>query len=443
MYGEGMDKEAVIREYHRQIFKKCVILAICIVAIILFAGLFSLSVYKGISITEAYEIIWNHIMGNTYEPRSQYWWADRYIWNTAMPHVVAAILAGASLAVCGTLMQALMGNPLADPYSTGISSGACFGAVTAIIVGVSFAGVAGELGIVSNAFLGALIPAGLIILISARIRMTPATLILLGTAVSYFFNSMITYLMVTTDADTLKSAYMWQIGNLDGMTWSYIPLMLIVTVIGSIFVMLMANKLNVMSLGDNSATSLGIDVQRFRTISLIVMAFMTAAIVAFTGIIGFVGLVAPHLVRLVVGSDNKFVMPISMAVGALILLIADYVAFQLSNIPVGVIMSIIGSPVFLALIIFHTRKRGVLYRWPTTPASRSSTRQPTGSACCGYCHSSYWRQRPSSSRWDSGCTRYRWWTPSWCSSTTSSGTRWTPGTTCTSGTPGCPAPSAR
>ena len=396
MYGEGMDKEAVIREYHRQIFKKCVILAICIVAIILFAGLFSLSVYKGISITEAYEIIWNHIMGNTYEPRSQYWWADRYIWNTAMPHVVAAILAGASLAICGTLMQAIMGNPLADPYSTGISSGACFGAVAAIVVGVSFAGVAGELGIVSNAFIGALIPAGLIILISSRIRMTPATLILLGTAVSYFFNSMITYLMVTTDADTLKAAYMWQIGSLDGMTWSYIPLMLIITIVGTIFVMLMANKLNVMSLGENSATSLGIDVQRFRTISLVIMAFMTAAIVAFTGIIGFVGLVAPHLVRLVVGSDNKFVMPISMAVGALLLLMADYAAFLLSNIPVGVIMSIIGSPVFLALIIFHTRKRGVLYRWGTTRRSRSSTLPPTGSACSGSWRSSSSLPRGSS-----------------------------------------------
>ena len=362
MYDEArMDKQSVIQEYHRQIFKKIMILVVCIIGIVLFVGLFSLSVYDNISITEAYEIIWNHIMGNEYEVRSRYWWADRYIWNTAMPHVVAAILAGASLAICGTLMQAIMGNPLADPYSTGISSGACFGAVTAIVIGVSFAGAAGELGIVSNAFIGALVPAGLIILISSRIRMTPATLILLGTAISYFFNSMITYLMVTTDADTLKSAYMWQIGSLDGMSWSYIPLMLIVTIIGTVFVLFMANKLNVMSLGENSATSLGIDVQRFRTISLVVMAFMTAAIVAFTGIIGFVGLVAPHLVRLVVGSDNKFVMPISMAVGALLLLMADYAAFLLSNIPVGVVMSMIGSPVFLVLIIYHTRKRGVLY----------------------------------------------------------------------------------
>ena len=357
----GYDKQSVIEEYHHQIARKMMILVVSIVCIILFVGLFSLSVYNDISFWEAYEIIWNHIIGVKYEPRSQYWWADRFIWNTAMPCILAAILGGASLAICGTLMQSLMGNPLADPYSTGISSGACFGAVAAIIVGVSFATVGGEIGIVTNAFIGSLIPAALIILISSKIRMTPATLILLGTAISYFFNSMITYLMVSTDADTLKSAYLWQIGSLDKIVWSYIPVMLIITVIGVIFVLLMANKLNVMSLGENSATSLGIDVQKFRTICLIIMAFMTASIVAFTGIIGFVGLVAPHLVRLIVGSDNKFVMPISMSVGAMLLLVADYLASILSNIPVGVIMSIIGSPIFLLLIIYHTRKAGVLY----------------------------------------------------------------------------------
>ena len=103
------------------------------------------------------------------------------------------------------------------------------------------------------------------------------------------------------------------------------------------------------------------DVQRFRTACLVLMAIMTAAIVSFTGIIGFVGLVAPHLVRMIIGSDNRFVAPISMVMGALLLLIADYIAFELSNIPVGVVMSIIGSPVFFALIIYQSRKPGVIY----------------------------------------------------------------------------------
>ncbi|WP_400223975.1 FecCD family ABC transporter permease [Methanomethylophilus alvi] len=358
---EGPTKDEVISEYHHLMARRLILLLVCIVGIILFVGLFSLSAYEGISLSDTYHIIWNHICGNEYEKRSLFWWADRYIWNTAIPHALVAIIAGASLAVCGALMQSLMGNPLADPYSTGISSGACFGAVAAIVVGVSFSSVTGEMGIVTNAFIGALIPAMLIIFISERVRMTPATLILLGTAISYFFNSMITYVMVTTDADTLKSAYLWQVGSLDGMTWSSVPLMLAVTIVGSAFVMMATRKLNVMSLGENSAISLGIDVQKFRIICLALMAVMTAAIVSYTGIIGFVGLVAPHIVRLVIGSDNKFVVPISMAVGAFLLLFADYIAYQLSNIPVGVVMSLIGSPVFFILIVLQSRKSGVIY----------------------------------------------------------------------------------
>ncbi len=357
----GMTKERMISEYHKAITKKIVFLILCIMGIVLFVGLLSFANYGDLGLKKTYEIIWNHICGNTYPSDSIEWWADRYIWNTAMPHVVAAIVAGAGLAVCGTMMQSMMTNPLADPYSTGISSGACFGAVAAIIVGATMANISGEMGIVSNAFIGAMIPALLIVFISQRIHMTPATLILLGTAISYFFNSMITYMMVTTDADTLKSAYMWQIGSLDGMSWSSIPLMVIITLFGSAVVMMMTSRLNVMSLGENSAISLGVDIQRFRTYCLMLMAVMTAAIVSFTGIIGFVGLVAPHLVRMVIGSDNRFVAPISMVVGALTLLIADYIAFELSNIPVGVVMSIIGSPVFFALIIYQSRKPGVIY----------------------------------------------------------------------------------
>ena len=355
------DKAGIIREYHHQIFRKVIVFIASVLGIILFVGLFSIDSYPGIDLRDTYEIIWNHIIGNSYEPRSLYWWADRHIWGPAMPHIIVAILAGVSLAVCGTLMQSLMGNPLADPYSTGISSGACFGAVSAIVMGAVVFGFSNQYGIVVNAFIGAMIPALLIIYLSSRIRMTPATLILLGTAISYFFNSLITYMMVTTDADTLKSAYMWQIGSLDGMSWESIPIMLVVTIFGSVFVVFAANKLNVMSLGENSAKSLGIDVQQFRTICLAVMAIMTSVIVAFTGIIGFVGLVSPHIVRLLVGSDNKFVLPISMAFGALLLLVADYLAFQLSNIPVGVVMSVIGSPIFLILIIYHTKSRGAVY----------------------------------------------------------------------------------
>ncbi|MBR2254660.1 MAG: iron ABC transporter permease, partial [Candidatus Methanomethylophilaceae archaeon] len=314
-----------------------------------------------ISLFDSYGIIWDHICGVAHEQRSTEWWADRYIWQTAMPHAVAAIVAGAGLAVCGALMQALMANPLADPYSTGISSGACFGAVSSLVVGSVFSTITSNVGTIGSAFIGAMIPTLLIIILAEKIRMTPATLILMGTAISYFFNSLITYLMISTDADTLKNAYMWQIGHLDGISWGEALPMVVVTIVGSIFVILMASKLNVISLGDASAKSLGLDVRKFRVISLALMSVMTAGIVSFTGIIGFIGLVAPHIVRLILGSDNKFVVPLSMILGALLLLIADYLAYQASELPVGVIMSVIGSPVFFAIIVLQSRRTGVIY----------------------------------------------------------------------------------
>lgn len=360
-HGTSLSKLEVVEEYHHTIARKIALLVVCIIGIIIFVGLFPLSSYDGISIVDSYEIIWNHIIGNPYEPKSLFWWADRFIWNTAMPHVAAGIIAGASLASCGVLMQALMTNPLADPYSTGISSGACFGAVSAIVMGITFSSVTGELGIVTNAFIGAMIPAITIIVLAERIRMTPATLILLGTAISYFFNSMVTYIMVSTDADTLKNAYMWQIGSLDGISWDSIEIMFVITVIGTAFTLYVSKQLNVMSLGESSAISLGLDVHKFRTICLALMAVMTSAIVSFTGILGFVGLVAPHIVRLVIGSDNKFVIPISMTAGAFMLLLSDYVAMQIAEIPVGVVLSIIGSPIFFALIVFQSKRTGAIY----------------------------------------------------------------------------------
>ena len=353
--------EGMIEEYHHLIARRILLLVFCIAGIILFAGLLSITNYPDLTIGKTYELRIKHITGQQDTYTRAEWWADRYIWNTAMPHVVLAILAGASLAVCGTLMQALMGNPLADPYSTGISSGACFGAVSAIIAGTFFAAISGQTGIILNAFLGAMIPAVIIVILASRIKMTPATLILLGTALSYFFNSMITYLMVTTDADNLKSAYLWQIGNLNNVSWSSIPFIAIVTIVGSIIIMGMANKLNIMANGEHTAISLGVDIQNFRTYCLLLMAIMTASIIAYTGIIGFVGLVAPHLVRMIIGGDNKFVIPISMTAGAFIILLADYISYLLSGIPIGVITCLIGSPVFFFLIIWQSKRTGAIY----------------------------------------------------------------------------------
>lgn len=350
-------------DYRRHVLRKIVFISACLVSIIAIIGL-ACNVGQGLSLMETYTLIYNHITGVTYPVRSPTWWQDYFIWNSVMPRIAVAIIAGTSLALGGTIMQSMMANPLAEPYTTGIASGACFGAVAAIVAGVSFSTIAGQYGIVTNAFLFSLIPAFMVILISRYVDASPATLVLVGTAISYFFNAMVTLLMVTTDADTLQAAYLWQVGSLVGVTWADVPLMLIVTVICSVFVMYTARNLNLMTLGDSNAKSLGLNVGQYRTVCMLILSVMVASVISFTGIIGFVGLVAPHIVRLVIGSDNRFVAPASMIVGALILLIADLVARTVSvsnEIPVGVVMAFIGSPIFLLLIVFKKKGYGEVY----------------------------------------------------------------------------------
>lgn len=345
--------------YRAARLRKILLFLFSVAGVILFTGLLSVSVSDNITLSEAYRLIWGHITGVEYPLRSADWWNDRYIWNYSIPSAIGAIIAGAGLAAAGTLMQGILNNPLADPYSTGISSGACLGAVCAIIVGVSLSGGTSEVSIVINAFIGAMVPALIIIVISNRIVLTPATLILMGTAISYFFNSMITFLMVTTDVDKLHTAYIWQIGSLDMISWTNLPIMAAISCVGIVIVMLLSRKLNLLSLGDNSAKSLGLDVESFRTLCLMIMALMTAGIVSFTGILGFIGLVTPHIVRLIIGSDNRFVCPIAMAFSAFLLLAADYLSTAVFNTQVGVIVAMIGSPIFFLLIVLQKKGREI------------------------------------------------------------------------------------
>lgn len=365
---EKTDSEFV-EGYRRKSFRKIALALVCLVILLVVTVYFILTFYPPISASEAIEVIRTHIDGGSYTRRSTMWWADYYMFNTAIPVMLGAIIAGCGLAAAGSLMQAIMNNPLADPYSTGISSGACLGAVASIIVGVSFAS-AGGYGIVVNAFIGAMVPAVIIIILARRIHLTPATLILAGSALSYFFNAMITYLMYSADPDDLQEAYLWQVGNFSNVTLDTLPVMALITIVGSILVFMMSRTLNVMSLGDKNAKALGIDVENFRVLCLLLMAVMTAGIVAFTGILGFVGLVSPHIVRLIVGSDNRFVLPISMLMGATLLVVSEYLAVKVfDDIAVGVVVSLIGSPIFFLLIVGQKKGKG-WYRWQRMPSSR-------------------------------------------------------------------------
>ncbi|MBQ8180030.1 MAG: iron ABC transporter permease [Candidatus Methanomethylophilaceae archaeon] len=351
-------------QYTHHVQRRLIFIAFCTLGVILVAG-FSLTINgRGIGFLECYEYIINHILGTEYPFRSDAWFDDYVLWNTYVPRIVMGILVGCGLAVCGVAMQSLMNNPLADPYTVGISDGACFGAVAAIVTGFSLSSVMGSMGVVTNAFVGGLIPAMIIVLLSSIVRLSPATTILIGVAMSYIFSGLETTIMMTADADTLKEAYLWQIGTLNGMTWErcYIPMIL--TIVGSAFLMYSSKNLNLLSLGDSSAKSLGLNVDQFRTLCMLIVAFLVASLVSFVGVIGFVGLVAPHLVRMLLGGDNKFVMPASMMLGSLFVLFADLLSRVLiypGELRVGLIISMIGAPIFLYMIVRKKKGYGEVF----------------------------------------------------------------------------------
>lgn len=346
--------------YRSYILRKVLFLVLFLGILIVCSGVSLTLGGRDIGFVDSFVKVFKHLIGTTYEQGSPDWWDDFVLWTVRLPRILVAIVVGAALSVCGTVIQSIVKNPLADPYTTGISSGAVFGVAIAMSLGISVVqGTGGDTGATLNAFVFGLIPAVVIIAVSRFRNSTSATIILAGIAMSYLFSALSTLVMLTSSAETLQSIYLWQIGSLDNTTWSSLPFMTAVTVIGTIICIIISNELNVLSAGENTARSLGLDTDGLKTFCLIVVSFMTAAVVSYVGVIGFLGLAAPNIVRLVLGSDNRFIIPASMLVGAAFLVLADTLSrlVTTANIPVGVVMSLIGGPVFLAIILLN--KRGV------------------------------------------------------------------------------------
>ncbi len=316
---------------------------------------------RDLDVATVFDYFIKHLQGVTYEPRSQQAFDDSIVWNYRVPRALFGIISGAGLAISGAIMQSVMKNPLADPYTTGVSSGALFGVAIAITLGFSFggSGIAG-VGTVVNAVLMAMVPVVVILLFSPFFRKSPSTLILAGVAVSYMFNALTSILLVSTDEANLDIVYRWQVGSFTDLSWGSLPLMTISVVVGIAIILPLSNKLNLMSLDDKDAKSLGLNSERLRIVCLVILSFISASIVSYVGIIGFVGLVIPHMVRMIIGSDNRFLIPGSVVLGAFFLTACDIISRALdvqAEVPVGVVTSFIGAPIFLYLII--RQKSGV------------------------------------------------------------------------------------
>lgn len=322
----------------------CVLLAFAALGISLSFGKYDIGFF------ESYGIVIDHIMGR--EPADSM--KDMIVWNLRLPRAVMALATGAGLAVGGAAMQSMMRNPLADPYTIGVSSGASLGATLFIVLGISLLPFLDQqASTVVNAFVFSLIPVAVILFVTRFRKTTPTMMILSGIAVMYIFSATTQLIMLTADPDSLAAAYEWNVGTLGKAKWTNIWFVIAASAVGIVFLSFMSKDLNVMSAGDRCAKSLGVDSNRVRLVCMFVIAVVTATIVSFTGTIGFVGLISPHVVRIFLGSDNRFLIPASAAFGGLLLILADCAAKVAgpTGLPVGVITALIGGPLFLALLI--------------------------------------------------------------------------------------------
>jgi cobalamin transport system permease protein len=284
--------------------------------------------------------------------------SDVLILQIRLPRVVLAALVGASLAGAGSLYQALFRNPLADPYILGVSSGAGLGAMLALVMTAS-ATAARFTAVPLTAFAGALITMIVVVqLASIGGRIEAASLLLAGVALSYTLAAITSFVMVVSHEKMAEIVY-WMMGGLGSASWAYVAMITPMFVLGIIVPLVSTRELNLMLLGDERAGHLGLSVERFKILMLAAASLLTAAAVAVAGLIGFVGLMTPHIVRLVLGPDHRRLLPASLLTGAVVLVLADLVArvvLRPIEIPVGIVTAVLGGPFFIWLLVHRGYK---------------------------------------------------------------------------------------
>ena len=347
-------REEFKKEYRKQ-FRNGVITTVVLIVLTAMIFIYSLSVSQyPIGFSEAYGILLNNITGNVNTDTYADWLKNQLVVNMYIPRAIGGITVGIILATCGAVMQNIIKNPLADPYTTGISSGAYFGVTVYLVLGVSVLPIThGDIAQIINAFVFALVPAAVIIVFSTFRKASPTMMVLIGIGVMYMFSASSTMLKVIASPETLSDIYIWGVGSIGKVTWENVPLLIAGAVAVVTFMMFMSKKINILASDDKQSTAMGVNPTRTRLLLLIVVSVTTAVAVCFTGTIGFVGLVAPHVARIFTGSNSKYLIPCAAGAGAFMLLAADCIARNVGTVglPVGVITALIGSPIFLYFLI--------------------------------------------------------------------------------------------
>ncbi|ABD87525.1 FecCD family ABC transporter permease [Rhodopseudomonas palustris] len=298
--------------------------------------------------------------GNTLAVRDQL-----VLWSIRVPRIVAAAMVGSLLAVAGALMQGLFRNPLADPALVGVSSGGAFAAATAIVITDSALGA--QLRFMQNellpiaAFVGSLATTMILYSIASRQGRTSIAMFLLaGLAIAAIANAGIGVLVYVADDRQLRDITFWMLGSLSGATWAKTATIAPVLAIALLVCAVIARRLDLLVLGESEAFHSGVDVERLKRLSIVLISAMTGVAVAICGVVGFIGIIVPHLLRLVIGPSHRLLLPASALLGAVLLVGADTLARTLvapAEMPIGILTAAIGAPFFLAMLL---RQRGLI-----------------------------------------------------------------------------------
>lgn len=339
------DRRAVVR----LMVRRTSFIAVMLCAVVIIAGVSIAFGSTKIPLDQVYKSLINQILPGTFEVFGKY---EDIVIDIRAPRVLMAVGAGAGLAIGGCITQSVLRNPLATPYTLGISSSACLGAALSMIYG--FAIIQGVYGQILNAFIFSLLPVAVILAASARKSMSPTTMVLCGIAISYVASACNTIMQYFADPTAVKSVVFWSIGDLNNSLLWQTPYVFAISLIAFVVAMVMSKDLDILRMGDDTAKGLGISVNAVRTAAIVTACLVTATIVSFVGAIGFVCLLAPHISRYFVGNSMKYLISSSALVGMTLLLVADILAKTViapAMLPVGAVTALFGGPLLIALLI--------------------------------------------------------------------------------------------
>lgn len=342
------DASAVKGHYQRIVRHRLVIMGVIVLAILASLILDFTMGPSGLSLSTLWQTLWQPEMADA--------GTCVIVWDIRLPYALMAIVVGLALGLAGAEMQTILNNPLASPFTLGVSSAAAFGAALAIVLGIGFPGIPDQWFISANAFIFALFAALMLDGITRWTRVATSGVVLFGIALVFTFNALVSMMQFIATEDTLQGLVFWTMGSLARASWEKLGILLLAFAILMPISMMSSWKLTALRLGEDRAVSFGIDVKRLRLGTLLRISILSALAVAFVGPIGFIGLVAPHIARLIFGEDHRFYLPASALIGALVLSMASVASKNLIPgviIPVGIVTSLVGVPFFLSIILRH------------------------------------------------------------------------------------------